>query len=64
MPTCDNSYYPSHNCPSKEIISLAMASHLQFCQHASMHSNNKNFLARFVGRACFGVQIQTKPMTS
>ncbi len=29
---------------------------------ASMHSNNRNFLARFVGRMHFGVQIQIKPM--
>jgi len=28
-----------------------------------MHSNNKNFLARFVGRIHFGVQIEIKLMT-
>jgi hypothetical protein len=27
-----------------------------------MHSNNMNFLAEFVGRMSFGVQIQTKPV--
>jgi hypothetical protein len=40
-----------------------MVSHLQFCSQVSKHSNNKNFLARFIGRMHFGVQIQTKPMT-
>jgi hypothetical protein len=54
----DNSCYLSHNYPSKKVVSLAMASHLQFCPQASMHSNNMNILAGFFGRICFGVQIQ------
>ncbi len=34
----------SHNCPSKEIASLVMSTHLQFCIQASMHSNTtRNF---------------------
>jgi hypothetical protein len=63
MPTSDNFCYFSHNCPLKETTSLAMVSHLQFNPYASMHANNKNFLAKFIGRMHFGVQTQTKPMT-
>jgi len=59
MPIGDDFCYLSHNCPSKETTSLAMASHLQFCSQALMHSNNGNFLVRFVGRMRFGVQTQT-----
>jgi hypothetical protein len=58
MPIGEDFYYLSHNCPFKEADSLAMASHLQFCPQASMHSNNMNILAGFFGRICFGVQIQ------
>jgi hypothetical protein len=60
MPTSDDFCYLSHNYPYEEVASLAMAPHLQFCPQASMHSNNKNFLAKFVKRMCFGVQPQTK----
>jgi hypothetical protein len=56
MAISDDFCYLSHNCPSEEATFLAMASHLQFCPQASMHSNNENFLARFIGRMCFGVQ--------
>jgi hypothetical protein len=56
MLTGDDSCYLSHNCPYEEATSLAMASYLQFFPHASMHSNNKNFLTRFVGRMRFRVQ--------
>ncbi len=59
----DDFCYFSHNCPSKKATSLAMGSHLQFCPHASMHSNNRNFLVGFVGRMRFGVQTQKKPVT-
>jgi hypothetical protein len=59
MPIGEDFYYLSHNCPFKEADSLAMASHLQFCPQASMHSNNENFLIRLVGIMYFGVQIQT-----
>jgi len=62
MPTSDDSCYLSHNIPSKEVASLAMASHLQFHPQAPMYSNNENFLVGFVGRMCFGVQTQTKPL--
>ncbi len=55
----DDSCHLSHNCPSKEAVSLAMVSHSQFYPQASMHSNNENFLAKFVRRICFGVQTQT-----
>jgi hypothetical protein len=61
--TCDDSCYLSHNCPFEEAASLAMASHLQFCLHASMHSNNINIFARLVGKMCFAVQTQIEPMT-
>jgi hypothetical protein len=63
MPVGDNSCYLSHNCPFEEAVSLAMASHPQFYLHASMHSNNGNFLAKFVRRMCFSFQTQTKPVT-
>jgi hypothetical protein len=59
----DDYCYLSHNCPSKETISLVMASHPQSCPQASMHSNNENFLVKFVGKMCFRVQSQTKPLT-
>jgi hypothetical protein len=59
----DDFCYISHNCPYEEVASLAMASQLQFCPHASMHSNNKNSLVGFVGRMHFWVQTQTKTMT-
>jgi hypothetical protein len=41
--------------PLEKTTSLAMASHLQFCSHASMHSNNGNFLIKVVGNMRFGV---------
>jgi hypothetical protein len=59
----DGSCYLSHNCPFEEATSLAMTSHPQFYPQVSMHSNNQNFLAKFVGRMHFGVQTQTKPVT-
>jgi hypothetical protein len=59
----DNSCYFSHDCPFEKTTSLAMASHPQFYPQASMHSNNGNFLAKFVGKMRFRVQTQTKPMT-
>jgi hypothetical protein len=62
MQTCDDFCYLSHNCPSKETTSLAMASHPQFCSHVSMHLNNKNFLAKFVRKMCLWVQTQKKPL--
>jgi len=55
--------YLSHNCPSKEAISLAMASHLQFCLHVSVHSNNINLFIGLVGKMCFAIQTQTKHVT-
>jgi hypothetical protein len=45
MQVVDDFCYLSHNCPSEETTSLAMASHPQFYLQASMHSNNGNFLA-------------------
>jgi len=51
--TSDYSCYLSHNCPYEEVASLARASHLQFCLHVSMHSNNRNFLVRFVEKSVF-----------
>jgi hypothetical protein len=59
----DDSCYLSHNCPFEKTTSLAMVSHLQFYSQTSMHSNNANFLVKFVGRMHFGVQIQTKLVT-
>jgi hypothetical protein len=63
MVVVDDYGYFSHNCPYEEAISLAMASHPQFYPQASMHSNNGNFLAKFIGRMHFGVQTQTKLVT-
>jgi len=63
MQAIDNFCYLSHNCPSTETTSLAVASHPQFYLQASMHSNNANFLAYFFGRMHFGFQTQIKPMT-
>jgi len=62
-PIGDDYCYLSHNCPSEEAISLAMDSHLQFCLHVSMHSNNINFFAGLVGKMCFAIQTQTKHVT-
>ncbi len=53
----------SHNCPSEEIASLVMSTHLQFCIQVSMHSNNGIFLIRFVGKMHFAIQIQIKLVT-
>ncbi len=58
MPVGDNSCYLSHNCPSIEITSLAMASHPRFCLQSSMHLNNENSLVKFVGRMHFGFKLK------